>query len=105
SQSNHSCFYSYCPLSFLTVFITNNLSCPYVYFYLGPATYLLHSFPTRRSSDLSYRRPRGGRPCRRPSTAPCGSPRWRAPGRRSADRKSTRLNSSHVKISYTVFFV
>src|SRR5690606_41738001 len=25
--------------------------------------------------------------------------------RRSGDRKSTRLNSSHVKISYTVFFL
>src|SRR5690606_41141103 len=32
--------------------------------------------------------------------------RWRwgsGPGRRHGDRKSTRLNSSHVKISYAVF--
>src|SRR5438874_4763599 len=34
------------------------------------------------------RRPRGGRP---------------APGRGPRDRKSTRLNSSHVEISYAVF--
>src|SRR5690606_40999562 len=72
----------------------------------------LHSFPTRRSSDL------------------CSAGRWRAcikahlrrartisGGMREArrrdstrstrqdkqDRKSTRLNSSHVKISYAVF--
>src|SRR5436309_8680711 len=37
--------------------------------------------------------------------APRRLPRWRAgPGRRRPpDRKSTRLNSSHVKISYAVF--
>src|SRR5437870_8088064 len=62
----------------------------------------LHSFPTRRSSDLrqtlqhrqafavfdgrSRERLRGG----------CG-------GDRDRDRKSTRLNSSHVAISYAVF--
>src|SRR5690606_41650679 len=54
----------------------------------------LHSFPTRRSSDLR-RRP-GGRHLR------AGD----APVRRvqqASDRKSTRLNSSYVKISYAVF--
>src|SRR5207302_3478692 len=56
----------------------------------------LHSFPTRRSSDLL--RPLPGRP----------SARSPIPGRRRGgsdfeDRKSTRLNSSHVKISYAVF--
>src|SRR5690606_41913776 len=75
----------------------------------------LHSFPTRRSSDLDNG---------------TSSPRWRScVGNRKraslgtihragqanaerlrrelqrapADRKSTRLNSSHVKISYAVF--
>src|SRR5207249_5517338 len=55
----------------------------------------LHSFPTRRSSDLR---------CWSPYRA-CGylgSPR-RSARRRSGDRKSTRLNSSHVSISYAVF--
>src|SRR5690606_41073818 len=83
----------------------------------------LPSFPTRRSSDLrrapsriragraallklrrfqKESRSRRERPahraaaaCRRRGRAGC------LPGR--ADRKSTRLNSSHVKISYAVF--
>src|SRR5690606_40547544 len=80
---------------------------------------VVHSFPTRRSSDLACRhelvgrrsepqqrndtRAReldgtAGRLCRgcAPADAgPCIHP--------PADRKSTRLNSSHVKISYAVF--
>src|SRR5690606_41757998 len=77
----------------------------------------LHSFPTRRSSDLADRRPGSRRFA--------GTPRLGAGGRggglpldrgrrhvrcRSGpaaeparDRKSTRLNSSHVKTSYAVF--
>src|SRR5690606_40516682 len=82
----------------------------------------LHSFPTRRSSDLSrvpsgpslldprgtkaynyvsfqwrHHRPRDLRLLR----ADAGKPS-RA-GTAVQDRKSTRLNSSHVKISYAVF--
>src|SRR5690349_23073542 len=69
----------------------------------------LHSFPTRRSSDLittvvTSGWPRGGerhlqyRPRRNPSKR----------GRETVDmelqdRKSTRLNSSHVENSYAVF--
>src|SRR5207253_9750613 len=71
----------------------------------------LHSFPTRRSSDL----------CKKLSTHsawPCSSraaqvhkrrlvalPRRRHPRLHvtSRDRKSTRLNSSHVASSYAVF--
>src|SRR3712207_8498168 len=63
------------------------------------------------------RRPEGGRrsrtrPARRPPPArlggaPDGGGRpapWGTRGRgRSADRKSTRLNSSHANISYAVF--
>src|SRR5215510_443272 len=59
----------------------------------------LHSFPTRRSSDLD-----------RPPT-PWALSAGRVPlhllppacGSRVRDRKSTRLNSSHVAISYAVF--
>src|SRR5438067_7528671 len=57
----------------------------------------LHSFPTRRSSDLERRRVihlRGLAVSLRGRTAERG--RW-------TDRKSTRLNSSHVSISYAVF--
>src|SRR5207302_10974546 len=84
----------------------------------------LHSFPTRRSSDLllmqgsevGARAPARGPACpslalglRLPTEAfPCVRPDGRyswcwACCRPAADRKSTRLNSSHVKISYAVF--
>src|SRR5690606_39626061 len=92
--------------------------------YRGPPH--LHSFPTRRSSDLDLNRARAllihgrlpenlarggvssGAAVWRPTmiTGPdtVQSPR---PARRVTaalkDRKSTRLNSSHVKISYAVF--
>src|SRR5687768_17707542 len=84
----------------------------------------LHSFPTRRSSDLAKqvglvpvppgREPphSGGAPSigravvtgrrsggRGGPLAPGPGPGWRPP----ADRKSTRLNSSHGYISYAVF--
>src|SRR5207249_12072008 len=77
----------------------------------------LHSFPTRRSSDLRGRLTQRTR-CQMPMTT------WQPTRRRrsgaldsrswlrleplgfqpqSIDRKSTRLNSSHVSISYAVF--
>src|SRR5215469_8299075 len=37
-----------------------------------------------------------------PAPPPCTWP-WRKRGRAAVDRKSTRLNSSHVEISYAVF--
>src|SRR5437762_5924360 len=52
----------------------------------------LHSFPTRRSSDLTCSPSRSAHS--RPRESTCSS--WR-------DRKSTRLNSSHRCISYAVF--
>src|SRR5205814_6602942 len=89
----------------------------------------LHSFPTRRSSDLialvrrpesagepigtfphrGRRRPRcPRRPLRRALTRHGGRPPRHSQGRRRvpparSDRKSTRLNSSHLGISYAVF--
>src|SRR5690606_42112620 len=80
-----------------------------------------HSFPTRRSSDLSAsagawevtatRSPIGQRTSLRRGASPRGrtgasrgsSRRGRTTERR--DRKSTRLNSSHVKSSYAVFWL
>src|SRR5690606_39458264 len=79
----------------------------------------LPSFPTRRSSDLT--RETTAQPFQAATTlsSRAGRGRWaRAARRRSRtpanqaassgsasrrDRKSTRLNSSHVKISYAVF--
>src|SRR5699024_12339282 len=81
---------------------------PSISFFSGSGAPLpLHSFPTRRSSDLIGRRSPAF--CRR-----AGKHYWRrtmsqprvvsAPrGARIRDRKSTRLNSSHVSISYAVF--
>src|SRR5204862_8183891 len=80
----------------------------------------LHSFPTRRSSDLcipGWRRLPWSGPtiswtrwwrwisehtCARPAAASRGRPDPEV-GLRVGDRKSTRLNSSHVEISYAVF--
>src|SRR5690606_40655461 len=88
-------------------------------FYASGAPRDLHSFPTRRSSDLcqgrhdhqplrrrledtSTPRAQSRAPRRFPGSdsRPCSLPRCR---RCARDRKSTRLNSSHVKISYAVF--
>src|SRR5207249_10272549 len=91
----------------------------------------LHSFPTRRSSDLvvakepmaeNRRRrvcdpdlgrvvqqcPSAGAARLRPASRVRGGPlpstgRYRRKWLRRIDRKSTRLNSSHVSISYAVF--
>src|SRR5206468_7010374 len=63
----------------------------------------LHSFPTRRSSDLSTNPP-ATPACRwRGPGGPGAAPPGRDPAHRREDRKSTRLNSSHDQISYAVF--
>src|SRR5690242_20838522 len=71
---------------------------------------VLHSFPTRRSSDLTGRLGgalglRGRTLARAPDL---GRRRLqlldaRRAGAAASDRKSTRLNSSHMSISYAVF--
>src|SRR5207302_7872190 len=96
----------------------------------SPASRPLHSFPTRRSSDLRAGMQAGARPMPGPAAGE-PSPSWLVAGLLLAvaipfaqlgraafvnlddglyvtanpyvDRKSTRLNSSHVKISYAVF--
>src|SRR5207253_11096353 len=95
---------------------------PSSFYFPGPADHRdLHSFPTRRSSDLDELARSG--PARQPADrrdddrttarrepgrpAPPGpAVQRRRPARRGGaggDRKSTRLNSSHVAISYAVF--
>src|SRR5690606_41464905 len=61
----------------------------------------LHSFPTRRSSDLGSM---NGSTQQQPKY-PDNNPKTLAGSKKvpARDRKSTRLNSSHVKISYAVF--
>src|SRR5262245_62600714 len=72
----------------------------------------LHSFPTRRSSDLSASACGGmalgsffglGWGIGASVLPPAASIAARAPRSRRPDRKSTRLNSSHLGISYAVF--
>src|SRR5437868_11358259 len=75
----------------------------------------LHSFPTRRSSDLfaplsPVSRPRlqlevieDGRAGSAPQLIRAGAHLDPHRRDRKLDRKSTRLNSSHVSISYAVF--
>src|SRR5437763_4514854 len=70
----------------------------------------LHSFPTRRSSDLAPQRVRGGRGAPTLGVAvrlDRGTHTLAIAGDSPAggitDRKSTRLNSSHRCISYAVF--
>src|SRR5204862_7273122 len=87
-----------------------SFSSPFFFSYRYAALRDLHSFPTRRSSDL--RIPRALRP--RPPQLPdqrryrrrqddAAQRALRIHRRARTDRKSTRLNSSHVEISYAVF--
>src|SRR5690606_40232749 len=76
----------------------------------------LHSFPTRRSSDLTGDAFAHAKALKRGALrgGVCGYLCWHftvqgdtvvqhLPTNERGDRKSTRLNSSHVKISYAVF--
>src|SRR5206468_12551333 len=88
--------------SHVLVYLTSN--APTFFFNLYADHRDLHSFPTRRSSDLPTAAKRGARCCsattRRESRISCSTRRTRDP---RLDRKSTRLNSSHDQISYAVF--
>src|SRR5437868_13108268 len=78
-------------------------------FYYSAAPPDLHSFPTRRSSDLGPLRPpprpfsRDDLPPQRPGRLPGPAAGPRPDLVNAPDRKSTRLNSSHVSMSYAVF--
>src|SRR5437899_8612564 len=84
-----------------------------IFFLASAAHRALHSFPTRRSSDLhetcSGRAISGGSelgPAIARSRRTGAAPFRTVPGsaaRLRTDRKSTRLNSSHLGISYAVF--
>src|SRR5437868_15373546 len=75
-------------------------SIPHICLYCIIDPRKLHSFPTRRSSDLRGRaNEASGRNSELARLGGIGPVRLRA----VIDRKSTRLNSSHVSISYAVF--
>src|SRR5262245_64773604 len=67
-------------------------------FELTDSVHVLLSFPTRRSSDLG-----GGAPRRAPRRPPARTVSARPRPWVTGDRKSTRLNSSHLGSSYAVF--
>src|SRR5690606_41025953 len=101
--------------------IVRALVVPVLFFYCACDTPHLHSFPTRRSSDLRGLAALADRPNHQRLTpahvaggidAFDGGLVAEGIGKQIAalvepgaelDRKSTRLNSSHVKISYAVF--
>src|SRR5690348_18091071 len=93
-----------------------SLSSPLLFFYVYGAHRDLHSFPTRRSSDLAKEPANdgpnvlpvtlGGEKPERAFARVTVHPKNKAAAavvRLNKDRKSTRLNSSHPSISYAVF--
>src|SRR5437899_12877227 len=89
----------------LTYSLLHTLFDSFFFYESGPHRHL-HSFPTRRSSDLATP-PWAAGPRPRRGTASHARRRGAAPRRylprTLRDRKSTRLNSSHLGISYAVF--
>src|SRR5690349_24111693 len=84
-----------------------------LFFFNAPATTEIYTLSlhdalpiSRRAESADWsvlgRPPARRRPRTRPGPAPCSTPA-RSPGSARRDRKSTRLNSSHVEISYAVF--
>src|SRR5437762_14164350 len=92
------------------IYSSTTLLFSYIFFFSSHRAHLdLHSFPTRRSSDLSNQRTgrfSDGRVFEKGVASArlyARLPQWQADGDKSRDRKSTRLNSSHRCISYAVF--
>src|SRR5699024_12375945 len=100
-----TCLYCVSLVCYPLLLTTHSSSCFLCAFSCAAPLRDLHSFPTRRSSDL----PATLGQCRSTTASnPRGSSRSRLIARvsgysPSSDRKSTRLNSSHVSISYAVF--
>src|SRR5699024_12810392 len=102
-----------CAPVYLTARLSSSTSISSIFFIYSYACHVApHSFPTRRSSDLELP-PETRHP---PEQSPGDVLVWRKGNEmRQAvggtfpvhpsklDRKSTRLNSSHVSISYAVF--
>src|SRR5207245_11193073 len=99
----------------LSTICTATLLCSFFYLSSDPPFFYLHSFPTRRSSDLGVAvrvaklpmgavlRTRTTGETRGFMKALLDAQTDRILGFTMLDRKSTRLNSSHGSISYAVF--
>src|SRR3712207_7476540 len=93
---------------------------PFIFFFFNDtATTEIYTLSLHDALPISAGTPRGGRTARTPASRRRGAPGTRT-GRASrrgtrgprppprtprADRKSTRLKSSHANISYAVFFL
>src|SRR5690349_22388176 len=66
-----------------------------IFFFSATATTEIYTLSLHDALPIS--------PARRHPVPAAAPPRPQTPGRGGADRKSTRLNSSHVEISYAVF--
>src|SRR5690349_22720079 len=84
--------YRSCPCDCLVIF----------FFFNDPATTEIYTLSLHDALPISRRRTSTTRACTRVTGPPRRGcrPAWRSSPR---DRKSTRLNSSHVEISYAVF--
>src|SRR5256885_13167503 len=79
----------------------------FFFFFNDTATTEIYTLSLHDALPISTTGSSGGSPVRARATprrhAPTTSPSSRTPRGRRADRKSTRLNSSHLVISYAVF--
>src|SRR5438874_12691929 len=92
-----------CSFSFTHLFIIFLFFLFFFFFFNDTATTEIYTLSLHDALPISSRRSRSRSGCGR-------SRRWRPPSARTPrrarcrpDRKSTRLNSSHVEISYAVF--
>src|SRR5690606_41675220 len=87
--------------SFIALFLNSIGFFPIFYSYRPRRN--LHSFPTRRSSDLYQLHHHHQNSMQQQQKQPQANGTESKASSVASDRKSTRLNSSHVKISYAVF--
>src|SRR5699024_12777027 len=81
----------------------DRLRFPLLFFVRDGAYQDLNSFPTRRSSDLNYQKKKSLKKSLKLEGLRWGKMSKARTVSRFLDRKSTRLNSSHVSTSYAVF--
>src|SRR5256885_15403983 len=72
----------------------------FFFFFNDTATTEIYTLSLHDALPISAAR---GRPCRAVRRWPASNPTPHTAAARAADRKSTRLNSSHLVISYAVF--
>src|SRR3989442_2402938 len=92
----------------MVLLLRATLLCSFIFFFNDTATTEIYTLSLHDALPISppcSRRSRSSSRagCRRAWIGPCRSDCRTGASSRSRDRKSTRLNSSHVRISYAVF--